>query len=311
MASLTCTIEPDEFLGLRALVELDKAAGGGDTSTDINADAVGKAKALLHTALADKLEAAGLPWAPPVEAVGQCATEAAEQGSAMHGFWGSEIARKRAAYAAGAALVVVLWGGYVQGWPWTGFQANGQLWDWLTLLLLPVVLGTIPLWIQYKQYIGEGRRAVYAAVIVAWIVFVIASYLIPLTWTGFPGKKLWDWLTLLAVPAAVTITVTLISRAPRRAKIRLRPSQKALLGALAAGWIVTVIGGYALQWSWTGYAGNTLWNWLGMLLPLVFPVILLPPLLIWVSGNAASRASAAARQPEADGGHRLRSHHRA
>jgi hypothetical protein len=32
---------------------------------------------------------------------------------------------------------------------------------------------------------------------------------------------------------------------------------------------------------------------LGMLLPLVFPAVLLPPLLKWVSGNAAGRASAA------------------
>jgi hypothetical protein len=62
---------------------------------------------------------------------------------------------------------------------------------------------------------------------------------------------------------------------------------------VAAGWIVTVIGGYALRWRWTGYPGHTLWDWLGMLLPLVFPAILLPCLLKWVSGNAAGRASAA------------------
>jgi hypothetical protein len=91
----------------------------------------------------------------------------------------------------------------------------------------------------------------------------------------------------------VTITVTLLSRPARRANTRLRPAQEALLAAVAAGWIVTVIGGYALGWSWTGYAGNTLWDWLEMLLPLVFPIILLPPLLTWVSGNAAKRASAA------------------
>ena len=30
MNSLTCTIEPDEFLGLSALVELDRAAAGGE-----------------------------------------------------------------------------------------------------------------------------------------------------------------------------------------------------------------------------------------------------------------------------------------
>jgi hypothetical protein len=61
-----------------------------------------------------------------------------------------------------------------------------------------------------------------------------------------------------------------------------------------------VIGGYALGWSWTGYAGNTLWDWLIMLLvPLVFPTILLPALLKWVSGNAAEQASKAHQAPPA------------
>jgi hypothetical protein len=198
-----------------------------------------------------------------------------------------------------AALLVVLWGGYIRRWQWTGFQENGQLWDWLTLLLLPVVLGTIPLWIQYKEYIGKGRRVLSAVVVVAWTGFVIAGYLIPLKWTGFPGQKLWDWLTLLVVPAAVATAVTLFDMSARGVKIRLGPYQKAIIAALAAGWIVTVIGGYALQWKWTGYAGNTLWDWLDLLLPVVFPIILLTPLVKWVSGNAAERASAAKEAPVA------------
>ena len=54
----------------------------------------------------------------------------------------------------------------------------------------------------------------------------------------------------------------------------------------------TLIGGYAWRWTWTGYQGNTLWDWLQLLLlPLVFPTILLPALLKWISGNAAERAS--------------------
>jgi Na+/H+-dicarboxylate symporter len=68
--------------------------------------------------------------------------------------------------------------------------------------------------------------------------------------------------------------------------------------ALVTAWIVTVIGGYALRWTWTGYPGNTLWDWLQMLLvPLVFPAILLPFLLKWISGNAAKRAAMAHEAP--------------
>jgi hypothetical protein len=287
MTPLTCTIEPDELLGLSALVELDRAAAGTGTGT------VRTAKALMRTALADKLEQAGLPWAPSAEAAGKRAAQAAAPASAMRRITGNGKARKAAAWVAAAALAVTLWGGYARGWPWTGFRGNNQLWNWLTLLLFPVALGTIPLWIQDKDYIGKGRRVIYATAIAAWTGLVIAGYLIPLNWTGFRGQTLWSWLNLLVLPAAVTITMTLAGVRARRPQARLRPYHKAIIAALAAGWIVTVIGGYALQWQWTGYAGDTEWDWLGILLPPVFPPFLLPPLLKWVSGNAAGRASAA------------------
>jgi hypothetical protein len=57
MAFFTCVIESGEFLGLSALVELDRAPDGGDPG----ADAVSRAKVLMPTALADKLRQAGLP----------------------------------------------------------------------------------------------------------------------------------------------------------------------------------------------------------------------------------------------------------
>ncbi len=293
MASMTCIIEPDEFLGLSALVDLDSAADGGNPGTGTDADAVSKAKVLLRTALAGKLEEAGLPWAPSAEAAKKRAAEIAESASGMRKIMRNEKARKGAAYLVAATLLVGIWGGYIREWQWTGFQKNGQLWDWLTLLLLPVVLGTIPLWIQTKEYVGQGRRVIYAAAVAAWTGFVIAGYLIPLKWTGFDNQTLWNWLVLLVLPAAVATAMTLFDMSARGSKIRLRPYQKAIIAAFAAGWIVTMIGGYALHWKWTGYAGNTLWDWLDMLLPLVFPIILLPPLLKWISGNAAGRASAA------------------
>jgi hypothetical protein len=291
MTPVTCTIEPDELLGLSALVELDRAAAGCGTSTDT--DAVRTAKALMRTALADKLEQAGLPWAPSAEAASKRAALAATPASAMRRITGNGKARKAAAWVAAAALAVTLWGGYIRDWQWTGFRGNNQLWAWLTLLLLPVALGTIPLWIQAKEFIGKGRRVIYAAAIAGWTGLVIAGYLIPLNWTGFRGQTLWDWLNVLVLPAAVTTTMALASMRARRPQARLRLYHKAIIAVLAVGWIVTVIGGYALQWQWTGYAGNTVWGWLGIFLPLVFPTLLLPPLLKWVSGNAAGRASAA------------------
>jgi hypothetical protein len=298
--ALWLTIEPDEVQGLSALVELGRAADSGDTASD----AVSKARALMRRALADKLEEAGLSWAPSAEAVKRRAGQAAKPAGAMLGLMGNQKVRKYALYVVIVAALVVLWGGYRWGWPWTGFQKNDQLWDWLNLLLLPVVLGTIPLWIQDKEYIGRPRRVVYGVAIVAWTGFVIAGYLIPLKWTGFPGQTLWNWFELILLPAALTITMTLTSMRIRS----LRPYQQRIIAALAVGWIITVIGGYALRWAWTGYAGNTLWDWLQLLLlPLVFPTILLPALLKWVTGNAAGRASevreaAMARTATAAGG---------
>ena len=292
--AVTFTIEPDEFLGLSALVDLGRTVNGGGTGT--GTDAVTEAKTLMRRALADKLQDADLPWAPSAEAVKQRAAEAAEPATAMRRLMGNNKMRNHAAYALAVAVLVALWGGYAQGWKWTGFQQNGQLWDWLNLLMLPVVIGTIPLWIQHRDYISRSRRVTHGVVIVAWTGFVIAGYLVPLNWTGFRGQTLWNWFELLLLPTALATTMTLTSMGVAQSKVlrSLRPYQKGIMAALAVGWIVTVIGGYALRWTWTGYADNTLWDWLQLLLlPLVFPTILLPALLKWVSGNAAGRASEA------------------
>jgi hypothetical protein len=40
------------------------------------------------------------------------------------------------------AFVAIVLGGYVGNWSWTGFRGN-TLWDWLHLLLLPLLLPTI------------------------------------------------------------------------------------------------------------------------------------------------------------------------
>ena len=202
----TLAIEPDELLGLTALAELDKADGG-----KVGADAVTEARTLMRRALADKLEETGLPWAPSPEVVRQRAEAAEPEGAVLRLARNGKV-RKVAAYVLAVAALVVLWGGYAHGWQWTGLRANGQLWDWLTLLLLPVVLGTIPLWMQDRKYISHRRRVLYGAAVVAWIAFVIAGYLVPLNWTGFRGQKLADWLQLLLIPAAVTVTMAMISR---------------------------------------------------------------------------------------------------
>lgn len=47
-------------------------------------------------------------------------------------------------------LVLLALGSYSFGWTWTGFK-NNTLWDWLKLLLLPVVLTTASVWYTLQQ----------------------------------------------------------------------------------------------------------------------------------------------------------------
>ncbi len=51
--------------------------------------------------------------------------------------------------------------------------------------------------------------------------------------------------------------------------------------------VVLVIGGYTLNWTWTGFKGNTLWNWLELLvLPAALAVV---PLWVAAHEDRASR----------------------
>lgn len=297
MTPVTFTIEPDELLGLNALVTLGKAednnAEGGDAEGGTVDGAVRAARTLLRAALAEKLTEAELPWAPSAEVAGERATEAGQPRGALRRLTENKAVRKTVAYTLTVAAIVVIWGGYTQRWPWTGFQANNQLWDWLQLLLLPAVAASVPLWLEYRRFIGRTRTLIYLAFLAACAGFTIAAYLVPLPWTGFQGQTLWNWFTLLLLPIAVTCTALLISKRIHPVKLMgmLRPHHKVLSAGLGAGWVVTLVGGYGLRWAWTGYPGNTLWDWLQLLLlPLVFPTVLLPALLRWATGDAAGRA---------------------
>jgi hypothetical protein len=295
MPAVTLTFEQDELLGLSALVTMEKAADGGDTGPGTDEDAVRRARALLHTALEKKLTEAGLPWAPSAETIKERAADPA-RATREPAVW------RQSALVIAAATAVALWGGYARGWQWTGFQGNGQLWDWLTLLLPPAATAIVPLWIQYNKFMGRTRTLLHAAVLTVWAGFVLAGYLVPLPWTGFRGQTLWDWFTLLLLPMAVGGTVVLMGKrvGPVRVLRSLRLHHRLIMAALAVGWVVTVVGGYALRWAWTGYTGNTLWDWLQLLLlPLVFPTVLLPALLRWATGNAEERARHAAAAPAA------------
>jgi hypothetical protein len=279
---LTIPVGSEELLGLRAVAVLDGRAHGGSRPDDV-------ASNLLRAGLRTRLDELGLVWAPTAEQVETAQRSAdRDQGSDAEVASGT---RARLVKALRTALVVaglvVLSGGYLGGWQWTGFRGNEQVWDWLQLLLLPLAFATLPLWLRYANRISRARRAGYGVVVAGVAIFVVVGYVVPLDWTGFGGHKLWDWLTLLLLPATL-ITVQTWSSTTRTVRLHHRVA----IGALGAAWILTVIGGYAWTWNWTGYQGNTLWDWLQlMLLPLVFPTILAPALLRFVTGDVAKAAA--------------------
>jgi hypothetical protein len=69
-----------------------------------------------------------------------------------------------------------------------------------------------------------------------------------------------------------------------------------VLGGVVAAFVVVVIGGYRLHWTWTGFEGNTFRDWLSLL---IVP-FLLPASLAWSAARDRARHQAdKAEAPEA------------
>ncbi len=175
-----------------------------------------------------------------------------------------------------AALALVLWGGYGHHWPWTGINGRtATLWDWLHLLLLPLAVAVLPIWLARDAKLDPAIKRVAIMCLAVFAVIVLAGYLVPWAWTGFVGNSLWDWLNLVALPLAVALMPVAIA-------IRAGWSPRHTVIAVIAGLVfgALVLGGYLGHWRWTGFTGNTLWNWLHLLLlPLLIPLVVVPALI--------------------------------
>jgi ABC-type Fe3+ transport system permease subunit len=57
-----------------------------------------------------------------------------------------------------------------------------------------------------------------------------------------------------------------------RTRARWRVQWRVVFGAVGAAFACLVVGGYAAGWTWTGFAGNTVFDWLRLLMvPFVLP----------------------------------------
>jgi hypothetical protein len=133
---------------------------------------------------------------------------------------------------------------------------------------------------------SPARRRALGGGVLVFSVFVLLGYLDPIGWTGFKGQTLWNWLTLIVLPISI-MTVTAWPTTGRD----IRRGHIAIVAALGTGLIVTLIGGYAANWSWTGYEGNTLWDWSSLVLaPVAVSTVVVPALIRLVAGGADARA---------------------
>jgi hypothetical protein len=179
-------------------------------------------------------------------------------------------------------LVVIVIGGYSQHWHWTGLSDSVTLWDWLQVLALPVALGAAPILMRHRRRLRRHHRGALAAGAAAFLALVIAGYLVPFDWTGFTGNTLWDWLELLLLPVVVaTASVWATTWPPGRVHVAVAVSALTALMILA-------VPGYLVPWHWTGFTGNTAWDWIKLLLlPVVVPVVLLPPVTRFLAERLA------------------------
>ncbi|HEX8970005.1 hypothetical protein [Oryzihumus sp.] len=124
------------------------------------------------------------------------------------------VVRRRHTVAFGGvvgAIAVCALGGYLGGWAWTGFRGN-TLWDWLHLLVLPVVLALLPLWLRTHRRLEMVWLLGLAVGALVFAVLVVGGYVLGWAWTGFRGNTLWDWLELLIVPFVLPIALLQVTR---------------------------------------------------------------------------------------------------
>ncbi|HWF50349.1 MAG TPA: hypothetical protein VG294_06850, partial [Solirubrobacteraceae bacterium] len=129
------------------------------------------------------------------------------------------------------------------------------------------------------------------------------GYMVPWGWTGFSGNRVWDWLELILLPLVIALAPIFPEV---RASWTRRRSLLTLTGAALFG--AVVLGGYLGGWRWTGFHGNTAWDWLHLLLlPLLLPTVVVPALMplatagvVYVKEEAPSE-SAPEPEPEPTG----------
>jgi hypothetical protein len=170
---------------------------------------------------------------------------------------------------------VTIYGGYgPDDWTWTGYE-KAQLWDWLHVLLLPIAFGLVAGLAGAKE-LGLWRHVIGFTCLGLFIALALAGYLIPWDWTGFVGNTVWDWLDLALLP----LTLAILAAFHFNVRSEIKTHHMLFITVFVVAIAVLAVGGYTQGWDWTGFEGNTLFDWLQLIfLPVVIPLVVIPMVL--------------------------------
>ena len=173
------------------------------------------------------------------------------------------------------AFGLTIYGGYgPDDWTWTGYE-KAKLWDWLHVLLLPIAFGLVAHLAGAKE-LGAWRHVIGLTCLGLFIALAVAGYLIPWDWTGFVGNTVWDWLELALLP----LTLAILAAFHFNVRSELRAHHMLFITVFVGAVAVLAVGGYTQGWDWTGFEGNTLFDWLQLIfLPVVIPLVVIPLVL--------------------------------
>jgi hypothetical protein len=112
---------------------------------------------------------------------------------------------------------------------------------------------------------------IVVGLMLALLVTIFGGYWLHWSWTGYEKplyETVWDWLGIVLFPTTLLL-LPLWLRSRQRRKVWWRVG----FAVLALAFAVLVVGGYGLDWAWTGFSDNKLWDWLKLfLLPFALPV---------------------------------------
>ena len=130
-AAVTVEVCEEDLMRLQALATV---AGVGEPNARSFADLL---SSTLHRGIVEGYKAAELAWPldPTGADIGAGDPGDKPVGAGLVERKPTQILRGSALLTA-AAVIVLMVGSYADRWTWTGFTKNGQVWDWMQLLLL-------------------------------------------------------------------------------------------------------------------------------------------------------------------------------